>query len=269
MENNIGAPSHSLIPLHEENEQYPVNGRELWEKLNIGTEYAKWFSRSCEYGFERGKDYEEVFAKNDENTSGQRIAGRPSTNHRMTISMAKEICMLQRTEQGRAVRKYLIQVEEAWNSPDAIINRALKISAARVQTLTENVAKLESDNAALNDKIQQDAPKVYFAGDVSAADGDILIGDLAKLLHQNGLDIGRDRLFARLREDGYLIKGGKSRNLPTQKSVSCGLMRVRESLRATGNSNPNTFLTPVITGKGQRYFVHKYCYEPSVFAVQQ
>lgn len=127
----------------------------------------------------------------------------------------------------------------------------------------------QTENERLQAKVDRDAPKVYFADGVFAADGDILIGDLAKLLHQNGLDIGRDRLFARLREDGYLIKGGKSRNLPTQKSVSCGLMRVRESLRATGNSNPNTFLTPVITGKGQRYFVHKYCYEPFVFAVQQ
>lgn len=267
MENNIGIPSHSLIPIHEENEQYPVNGRELYERLGIESNYTTWFNRQLAFGFVENQDFQTLsnFGKRADGT----VMPTATINHNLTLATAKEICMLQRTEQGRAVRKYLIQVEEAWNSPDAIINRALKISAARVQALSENVAKLESDNAALNDKIQQDAPKVYFADGVSAADGDILVGDLAKLLHQNGLDIGRDRLFARLREDGYLIKGGKSRNLPTQKSVSCGLMRVRESLRATGSSNPNTFLTPVITGKGQRYFVHKYCYEPSVFAVQQ
>lgn len=205
MENNIGTHPNSLIPIHEENEQYPVNGRELWEKLEVKTPYHIWFPRMTEYGFVENQDFQ-TKNKNVQRADGT-IMPKQSTDHQMTIATAKEICMLQRTEQGRAVRKYLIQVEEAWNSPDAIINRALKISAARVQTLTENVAKLESDNAALNDKIQQGAPKVYFADGVSAADGDILIGDLAKLLHQNGLDIGRDRLFARLREDGYLIKG--------------------------------------------------------------
>lgn len=258
MENNIGTPSHSLIPIHEENEQYPVNGRELWEKLNIGTEYAKWFSRSCEYGFECGKDYEEVFVKNDENTNGKRIAGRPSTNHRMTISMAKEICMLQRTEQGRAVRKYLIQVEEAWNSPDAVINRALKISQSRVEALMADVVKLEDDNSQLTAKIESDKPKVQFAESFECADTNILIREFAKILCQHGYETGEQRLYATLRKEGYLVSMGADYNLPTQRSTAAGWFYVR--VKPHPNS-PNNVLhrTTMVTPKGQIYFLKHFC----------
>lgn len=145
------------------------------------------------------------------------------------------------------------------------------VSKLFTQWDTERKLRIETqtENERLQAQVDRDAPKVYFADGISASDRDILVGDLAKILHQNGLDIGRDRLFARLRQDGYLIKDGASRNLPTQKSMTAGLMRVKESLCATGRSSPTTFFTPVITGKGQLYFVNKYCYRQTTLSTQQ
>ena len=122
--------------------EFPVSGRELHERLGIGTAYKDWFPRMCEYGFEEGKDF---CSKMSESTGG-----RPSTDHQLTLSMAKELCMIQRTEQGREVRRYLIRVEEAWNSPDAIMARALTIANDRGKELTGQVLKLEASNSDRN-----------------------------------------------------------------------------------------------------------------------
>lgn len=240
-------PELAIITLHEENDQFPVRGRELHKKLQIDSIYVTWFKRMCEYGFEEGKDYFPIL----ENRSDGK-AGKPLTDHNLTISMAKEICMLQRTEQGRLIRRHLIAVEEAWNSPDAVINRALKISNARVQTLMQDVTRLES-------KIALDAPKVALAEAVSETDSDIHIGQLAKLLKQNGFDTGRTRLFERLRKDGYLMKAQTGEgNVPTQKSMNMGLMRIKEA--PFDVPGKGTFLNPVpmVTGKGQAYFLRRY-----------
>lgn len=240
-------PELAVITLHEENDQFPVSGRELWQRLGISTPYHIWFPRMCEYGFEAEKDYcTKMFNRSD----GK--AGKPLTDHNLTISMAKEICMLQRTEQGRLIRRHLIAVEEAWNSPDAVINRALKISNARVQTLMQDVTRLES-------KIALDAPKVALAEAVSETDSDIHIGQLAKLLKQNGFDTGRTRLFELLLKDGYLMKAQTGEgNVPTQKSMNMGLMRIKEA--PFDVPGKGTFLNPVpmVTGKGQAYFLRRY-----------
>lgn len=244
-------PELGMIPLHEENDQYPVRGRELHSRLKIDTPYTMWMQRMCEYGFEEGKDY---LTNLLDRSDGK--AGKPLTDHNLTISMAKEICMLQRSEQGRIIRRHLIAVEEAWNSPDAVINRALKISAARVQSLMHNVQQLQQ-------QIALDAPKVAFADSVAASETDIHVGELAKILKQNGFDTGRTRLFELLRRDGYIMKAQSGEgNTPTQKSMNLGLMRVKEvAFPVPGHG---TKLKPVImiTGKGQLYFIRHYAHKP-------
>ena len=240
----------SIILLHEENDQFPVNGRELWQRLGIETQYSKWFSRMCEYGFEAGKDFQTV-VKNVYREDGRSMP-QSQTDHNLTISMAKEICMLQRTEQGRIIRRHLIAVEDAWNSPDAVINRALKISNARVAALMENVQHLEA-------RIEQDAPKVLFADSVTASQTDIHVGELAKILKQNGFNTGRNRLFELLRKDGFIMKtkAGEG-NTPTQKSMDMGLMRIEEQTFSVPGEAPRIRPVPMITGKGQLYFVERY-----------
>lgn len=133
----------SLIPVSYDNPERPtVSGRELHDFLKIETPYAKWFGRMTEYGFTEGEDYAEVLDKNVQNPLG----GRPSTDHQLTIPMAKELCMIQRNERGKQARQYFLAIEAQWNSPEAVMRRAVLIAqkqndqlkAANKQLLAEN-----------------------------------------------------------------------------------------------------------------------------------
>jgi len=114
---------NELIAINYESEKPTVSGRELHAALEVGTEYRHWFPRMCEYGFSEGKDFRSILTES--------TGGRPSTDHAVTISMAKELCMLQRSEVGKKFRLYFIQCEENWNSPEKIMERALQIAHQR------------------------------------------------------------------------------------------------------------------------------------------
>lgn len=122
---------NELIKVHYDNADRPtVSGRELYEALEVKTAYKDWFPRMCEYGFSEGKDYCSFLS---DRSDGK--AGKPRTDHQLTIPMAKELCMLQRTDKGKQMRQYFIAVEEQWNSPDAIMARALQLSNAKLKQL--------------------------------------------------------------------------------------------------------------------------------------
>lgn len=110
----------------------------------------------------------------------------------------------------------------------------------------------------LNEKVAADKPKVLFAEAVETAKTSILIGDLAKLIKQNGVDIGQKRLFDWLRNNGYLIKGGSSKNMPTQRSMEMGLFEVKESTIVNPDGSVRVTKTPKVSGKGQKYFINKF-----------
>ena len=233
---------NTMIQIHYENADRPtVSGRELWEALEVETPYKKWFDRMAEYGFSENLDF---WTNLSESTGG-----RPSTDHQLTIPMAKELCMLQRTEKGKFWRQYFIGVEEKWNSPEAIMARALQLSNVKLKQLETTVTDLQK-------QVEQDKPKVLFADSVAASSSSILIGELAKLIKQNGVDMGQRRLFAWMRENGYLIKRcGSEYNLPTQRSMERGLMEIKEtSVIHSGYTTISK--TPKVTGKGQVYFIN-------------
>lgn len=110
----------------------------------------------------------------------------------------------------------------------------------------------------LQGKIEEDKPKVIFADAVSTSKSNILVGDLAKLIKQNGYDIGAKRLFEYLRQKGYLIKSGSSKNIPTQKSMELGLFEVKETIIDNPDGSSIIKRTPKVTGKGQVYFVNHF-----------
>lgn len=107
-------------------------------------------------------------------------------------------------------------------------------------------------------KIKEDKPKVLFANAVECSKTSILIGDLAKLLRQNGYDIGQKRLFEKLRDEGYLMKSGSSKNMPTQRSMEMGLFEVKETTVSNPDGTVRITKTPKCTGKGQTYFINRY-----------
>ena len=228
-----------------------VLARDLHDALEVQTAYKDWFPRMCEYGFEEGKDFN--LLKNERvKMEGNRMVTREVNDHQITIAMAKELCMLQRSEKGKQFRKYFIQVEEAWNTPEQVMARALQMANRMVD-------KLKKDNAYLLEKAEADAPKVLFADAVAASHTSILIGDLAKLIRQNGVEVGQNRLFQWLRDNGYLIKRkGSDWNMPTQRSIEMGLLEIKESTHIDGNGCNVTTKTPKVTGKGQAYFVNKF-----------
>lgn len=132
-------------------------------------------------------------------------------------------------------------------NPDFLIN------------LLNDMKQEKEKRKALEEKVQQDKPKVLFAECVEASKSSILVGDLAKLLKQNGVEIGQKRLFAWLRDNGYLMRGNSgSYNMPTQRSMEMGLFEVKEHVINNPDGSIRVTKTPKVTGKGQRYFVNKF-----------
>lgn len=223
-----------------DNHEPTISGRQLHEALGVKTEYRKWFGRMAEYGFEENQDFARVTQKCP--TPG---GLQDMTDHIIKLDMAKEIAMIQRTDKGKEVRQYFIQVEKDFNSPEKIMARALLMADKKIH-------KLET-------QIEADKPKVLFADAVSASHTSILVGELAKLISQNGYKIGANRLFAWMRENGYLIKRkGSDWNMPTQRSMDLKLFEIKETNVQHADGHISVNKTPKVTGKGQQYFINKF-----------
>lgn len=137
-------------------------------------------------------------------------------------------------------------IEKAIYNPDFIINLATKLKDEQAKT-----AALTADNETMK-------PKALFADAVASSHTSILIGDLAKLIRQNGVDIGQNRLFAWLREHGYLIGSGDRRNMPTQRAMDLGLFDIKERTFQNPDGSVRITKTTKVTGKGQQYFINKF-----------
>ena len=236
---------NELITISYENETPSVLGRELHEFLEVETRYNDWFLRMCEYGFTDGIDFYSFLSES--------TGGRQATDHLLTIEMAKELCMLQRNDKGKQARQYFVQLEKAWNTPEQVMARALKLA-------DRQIAEAKKHSFLLEQRIEEQRPKVLFADAVEASHTSILIGDLAKLLQQNGVNIGQNRLFEHLRQEGYLCsRRGEQFNAPTQRSVEQGLLEVRERTINNPDGSVRITRTTKVTGKGQVYFINKLC----------
>lgn len=241
---------NELLKINYETEQPTVSARELYEGLEIKTAFKDWFPRMAAYGFEENQDFILVAQKRATNNPKNPVA--TYNDYQISVDMAKQICMIQRSEKGKQYRQYFIDLEKAWNTPEQVMARALKLADRTIDTLKEDNKKLIEENERMK-------PKEIFADAVKASDSSILIGDLAKLLRQNGVDIGQKRLFEYLRNHGYLIKRkGSDWNMPTQKSMNMGLFEIKESTHIDGNGCNIVTRTPKATGKAQIYFVNKF-----------
>ncbi len=224
--------------------EYPVSGRELHGRLGVDTRYNDWIKRMIDYGFEAGKDFraitqKRVTAQGNETTQEE---------HKLTLSMAKELAMLQRTDKGREVRRYLIQVEEAWNSPDAIMARALHIAHDRVKTLQGELLTLQVENSQLAVETQIMRPKAAYFDDLVDRGANLSIRETAKEL---GL---KERAFVdHLLKRKYLYRDGKGKLMPFAQHVHGGLFEVKECLNErTQWTGTQTLITP----KGREAFRH-------------
>lgn len=233
---------NELINVTLNDSQEPVvSGRQLHDALGVNSNYTTWFDRMTDYGFVENQDY--ILLSNFGTQTGR--GGHNKLDHIVKLDMAKEIAMIQRTERGKQVRQYFIQIEKDFNSPEKIMARALLMADKKIH-------KLET-------QIEADKPKVLFADAVSASHSSILVGDLAKLISQNGYKIGGNRLFVWLRENGYLIKRrGSDWNMPTQRSMEMKLFEIKESTITHPDGHISVSKTVKVTGKGQQYFINKF-----------
>ena len=231
----------NLIPITTNENQEPiVSGRILHEFLGVNTAYTQWFERMTEYGFTENSDFALVSQKCETNNPKNPWTERH--DHILKLDMAKELCMLARSDKGKEARRYFIEVEKEYNSPEKIMARALLFADKKIKSLEATVTS--------------QAPYAKYGKAVESVDGHILIRDLAKIIAQNGIEIGERRLFEWMRKNNYMTLN----NMPTQRSIERGLMVITECLiqRSTGSEVRHT---TKITGKGQIYFVDKFVKE--------
>ena len=227
---------NELFNVTTNGDKLTLSARDLHNQLQIHTKFNDWFSRMKEYGFDEGTDFYSFLSES--------TGGRPATDYQITLDMAKEIAMLQRNEKGKQIRKKLIELEKAWNSPEKVMARALDIAH-------KTIANLQIENEEMK-------PKAIFADAVAASDSSILVGQEAKLISQSGCKMGQNRFFAWLRENGYLCSKGENYNMPTQKSREMDLIEIKIRTVTNPDGSVRETKTPVITGKGQIYFINKF-----------
>ena len=227
---------NELIKVNYDNPEKPVvSGRELHESLGIKTAYKDWFPRMCEYGFEEEKDYSVTLIFEHNSNGGK----QNHKDHMLTIPMAKELCMIQRTDIGRKFRQYFISVEEAWNSPEMVMQRALSIANERVKALQLSVSQLTVDNQIMQPKAE------YFD---ELVDRRLLTNfrDTAKELH-----IGQKEFIQFLLDHKYVYRDRKSKLKAYMPYVEDGLFELKEFTNTkTGFTDTQTFITP----KGKETF---------------
>lgn len=138
---------NDLIKVNYDGERPTVLGRDLHEFLEVETRFNDWIKRMIEYGFTDGIDFYSILSKTSEN-------GRPSTDYQLTIEMAKEICMIQRSEKGRQARQYFIALENAWNTPEMVMSRALKMAENKIKQLSVINSELSVENTIMKPKAE-------------------------------------------------------------------------------------------------------------------
>ena len=209
-----------------------VSARELHERLHIKTAFKDWFPRMCEYGFEEGIDFCSKLSETSEK------GGRPSKDADISIDMAKQICMIQRTPEGKKCRQYLIDLEKAWNTPEQVFARALKMADETINNLKLQIAEQK--------------PLVTFAENVASSADSISMKQMANLAQDEHIDIGRNRLIKFLKEKKILMKD----NTPYQQYLDRKYFDVIKVPKKTVYGEMY-FPTTVVTGKGQIWLLNK------------
>lgn len=220
-----------------------VSARDLHKALDIEKRFSAWFETNAQ-GFVEGEDYRGVYLKVQCNQYG---GEQELQDYACSLDMAKHICLMSRTEKGKQCRQYLINLEKAWNDPAQVMARALKVADQTIAQLSAKAEQLEIENKEMQ-------PKAIFADAVSASDTSILVRDLAKIIKQNGKEMGEKRFYKWLREHGYIIKGSTQ---PTQRAMEMGLFEIVERTVQRADMPPIVTSTTKITGKGQQYFINK------------
>lgn len=228
---------NELIKINYDSEQPTVSGRELHEFLQVGTKYQDWFPRMCEYGFTEGADFNPLKIENV--LSQKRERTYSITDHQLTVPMAKEICMLQRNEKGKQARQYFIQLENAWNTPEQVMARALKLADKQILSL-----RTENSRLAVQAQIMQ--PKADYFDELVDRN---LLTNFRETAKQLG--IKEKSFICFLLEKKYIYRDKRGKLMPYAQYVESGLFEIKEQINEkTQWAGTQTLITP----KGRETF---------------
>lgn len=216
----------NLVQVNHEKDEMVVSARELHEKLGVNTEYRHWIKRMFAYGFEEGVDFNLVKFDRVQNEGGREIQ-REMWDYELTIAMAKELCMLARTENGKKIRKYFLELERAWNSPDQVMARALQLATQKSDELKEQCQFLQGQIMEQQMLIEEMKPKAKYLEQILGSKSSVLITQIAKdygmsavklnrLLHQMRIQYKMNHqwmLYANYQGNGYVYS--KTHTIPT------------------------------------------------------
>ena len=226
---------NELIQINYESDRPTVLARDLHEFLEAETPFHKWFPRMCEYGFTEDEDYRTFLSNRSDG-----LPGKPRQDAQLTIDMAKEICMLQRNEKGKQARQYFLQLEREWNSPEAVMSRALRMAEERLERFKTINANLSVQNAIMQPKAE------YFDG---LCDRESLTGvrETAKLL-----GLKQNDFVKWLIDHKYIYRDKRGRLMPYAEHVDSGLFTVKETYN---DKTDWTGVQMLITVKGKERFL--------------
>ena len=212
--------------------QFPVDGRDLHTKLEVKTAFKDWMPRMIEYGFEEGKDFSAFLSES--------TGGRPAKDYKLTIDMAKHICMIQRSEIGKKIREYFIAVEKQWNSPEAVMSRALKIANKTIEGLNAKIAEL--------------LPKATAYNAVMETFDSVSYRDFCNKIRDT-FGVKENEVRDYLVEQHLIYKvndfNGKSRYKPYKETIDRGLIIVKDTPCSDGRVRPCNYFTY----KGQQMLI--------------
>lgn len=207
---------NELLRVNYDSDRITLSARELHEFLGIKTSFKDWFPRMCEYGFNESQDFNPL--KNERvQFEGDRQVKRTVQDYQITLDMAKEIAMIQRSEKGKQVRQYFLELERKWNSPEAVMNRALEYSRKQVQALLKTNEKLELENKIKDQQLNELKPKADYYDQILQSKSLVLISQIAKdygygaptmnkKLHELGVQYkqgGQWLLYSKYQNKGY------------------------------------------------------------------
>lgn len=226
---------NELIKINYESDRPTVLARDLHEFLEVKTAYKDWFPRMCEYGFAEGEDYCSFLSDRSDG-----LPGKPRQDAQLTIDMAKEICMLQRNERGKQARQYFLQLEREWNSPEAVMARALRMAQEKLERVKAINSNLSVQNAIMQPKAE------YFDG---LCDRESLTGvrETAKLLGMKQNDFVKWLI-----DHKYIYRDKRGRLMPYAEHVDSGLFTVKETYN---DKTDWTGVQMLVTVKGKERFL--------------
>lgn len=225
-----------------EQQQQVVSARDLHKELKIKQRFSAWFEKNTKNLIE-GIDFTGV-------SGGTPVAGGNGNiqyleDYQLTLDASKQIAMMSATEEGKRVRMYFIEVEKQFNSPEMMMARGLQVAQQQMLQYDKQIKELSTT-------IELQAPKVEFAETIQQSESNISVTNLAKLMSNTGVKVGRNKLFEYLREAGWLLRD----NTPSQKGINRGLFATHESPIQTHWGTQIKVITDV-TPKGQEFFINK------------